>query len=119
MSAPNLRRACIMGHPVAQSRSPMLHGYWLKTLRVEGAYELTRVYVAERRQLAPLIDPAVTRTVGLMYADLTLAKAALACALDWAAASHADCSRGPRGGMFSPGGARAGRGRRANVARQD
>jgi shikimate dehydrogenase len=35
----NLRRACIMGHPVAQSRSPMLHGYWLKTLRVEGAYE--------------------------------------------------------------------------------
>jgi shikimate dehydrogenase len=35
----NLRRACIMGHPVAQSRSPMLHGYWLKTLKVEGAYD--------------------------------------------------------------------------------
>jgi shikimate dehydrogenase len=34
-----LRRACIMGHPVAQSRSPMLHGYWLKTLNIEGAYE--------------------------------------------------------------------------------
>jgi shikimate dehydrogenase len=34
-----LRRACIMGHPVAQSRSPMLHGYWLKNLNVEGAYE--------------------------------------------------------------------------------
>jgi shikimate dehydrogenase len=34
-----LRRACIMGHPVAQSRSPMLHGYWLETLQVEGAYE--------------------------------------------------------------------------------
>jgi shikimate dehydrogenase len=34
-----LRRACIMGHPVTQSRSPMLHGYWLKTLKVEGAYE--------------------------------------------------------------------------------
>ena len=34
-----LRRACIMGHPVAQSRSPMLHGYWLNTLKVEGAYE--------------------------------------------------------------------------------
>jgi shikimate dehydrogenase len=28
-----------MGHPVAQSRSPMLHGYWLKTLNVEGAYD--------------------------------------------------------------------------------
>jgi len=34
-----LRRACIMGHPVTQSRSPMLHAYWLKTLRIEGAYE--------------------------------------------------------------------------------
>jgi shikimate dehydrogenase len=34
-----VRRACIMGHPVAQSRSPMLHGYWLKKLNLEGAYE--------------------------------------------------------------------------------
>src|SRR6202165_2100057 len=29
-----------MGHPVAHSRSPMIHGYWLKTLGIEGAYEL-------------------------------------------------------------------------------
>jgi shikimate dehydrogenase len=35
-----LRRACVMGHPVAHSRSPMIHGYWLKTLRIPGAYEL-------------------------------------------------------------------------------
>src|SRR5258708_12279690 len=35
-----LRRACVMGHPVAHSRSPMIHGYWLKTLGIEGAYEL-------------------------------------------------------------------------------
>jgi shikimate dehydrogenase len=34
-----LRRACIMGHPVAHSRSPMIHGYWLKTLGIPGAYE--------------------------------------------------------------------------------
>jgi shikimate dehydrogenase len=39
MTAP-LRRACVMGHPVAHSRSPMLHGYWLKTLGIPGAYEL-------------------------------------------------------------------------------
>src|SRR6266568_4070439 len=32
-------RACVMGHPVAQSRSPMLHGHWLKTLGIKGAYE--------------------------------------------------------------------------------
>jgi shikimate dehydrogenase len=48
-----LRRACIMGHPVAQSRSPMLHGYWLKTLRVEGAYE--------RADVPPVEFPAFFR----------------------------------------------------------
>jgi shikimate dehydrogenase len=37
---PGLRRACVMGHPVAHSRSPMIHGYWLKTLDIPGAYEL-------------------------------------------------------------------------------
>lgn len=35
-----LRRACLMGHPVAHSRSPLIHGYWLKTLGIAGAYEL-------------------------------------------------------------------------------
>jgi len=35
-----LRRACVMGHPVAHSRSPMIHGHWLKTLGISGAYEL-------------------------------------------------------------------------------
>jgi shikimate dehydrogenase len=36
-------RAFIIGHPVAQSRSPMLHGYWLKQLGIEGSYELADV----------------------------------------------------------------------------
>jgi shikimate dehydrogenase len=39
MSA-TLRRACVMGHPVAHSRSPMIHNYWLKTLGIPGVYEL-------------------------------------------------------------------------------
>jgi shikimate dehydrogenase len=34
-----MKRACIIGHPVAHSRSPMIHGYWLKTLGIPGAYE--------------------------------------------------------------------------------
>jgi shikimate dehydrogenase len=29
-----------MGHPVAHSRSPMIHRYWLRTLGIPGAYEL-------------------------------------------------------------------------------
>lgn len=33
-------KACVMGHPVAHSRSPMIHGYWLRTLGIAGAYEL-------------------------------------------------------------------------------
>lgn len=33
-------RACVMGHPVAHSRSPMIHGYWLRTLGIAGAYDL-------------------------------------------------------------------------------
>jgi shikimate dehydrogenase len=29
-----------MGHPVAHSRSPMIHGYWLNTMDIAGAYDL-------------------------------------------------------------------------------
>lgn len=36
-------RACVMGHPVAHSRSPMIHGYWLRTLGIPGGYDLKDV----------------------------------------------------------------------------
>ena len=36
-------KACVIGHPVAHSRSPKLHGYWLRTLGIAGAYELADV----------------------------------------------------------------------------
>lgn len=36
-------KACVMGHPVAHSRSPKLHTFWLKTLGIPGAYELADV----------------------------------------------------------------------------
>jgi shikimate dehydrogenase len=36
-------KACVMGHPVAHSRSPMLHRHWLKTLGIAGAYEAADV----------------------------------------------------------------------------
>jgi shikimate dehydrogenase len=32
-------RACIIGWPVDHSRSPMIHGYWLKKYRIDGSYE--------------------------------------------------------------------------------
>jgi shikimate dehydrogenase len=40
-------RACVMGHPVDHSRSPLLHGYWLKTLGVTGSYVLADVTPAD------------------------------------------------------------------------
>lgn len=36
----SMPRACVMGHPVTHSRSPMIHGYWLKELGITGAYDL-------------------------------------------------------------------------------
>ena len=30
--------ACIIGWPVAHSRSPLIHGYWLKKYAVSGRY---------------------------------------------------------------------------------
>ena len=32
------RLAGVMGWPVAQSRSPALHGFWLDEHRIDGAY---------------------------------------------------------------------------------
>jgi len=32
-------RAFIVGHPVAQSRSPLIHGFWLQELGLAGSYE--------------------------------------------------------------------------------
>src|SRR3954462_12781149 len=35
-----MKKACVMGHPVAHSRSPMVHNYWLKQLGIAGVYDL-------------------------------------------------------------------------------
>lgn len=40
-------RACLMGHPVAHSRSPLIHGHWLRTLGIAGAYDLVDLTSAE------------------------------------------------------------------------
>ena len=32
------RRACVVGWPVGHSRSPLIHGYWLKHYGLEGSY---------------------------------------------------------------------------------
>lgn len=32
------RKACIIGHPVAHSRSPMIHGHWIRQYDIAGEY---------------------------------------------------------------------------------
>jgi shikimate dehydrogenase len=32
------KRACVIGYPVAHSRSPLIHGYWLREYKVDGDY---------------------------------------------------------------------------------
>lgn len=31
-------RACVIGWPISHSRSPLIHGYWLKQHRIDGSY---------------------------------------------------------------------------------
>jgi shikimate dehydrogenase len=38
-----MKRAGVMGWPVAHSRSPLLHGFWLKEYRIDGEYVLLPV----------------------------------------------------------------------------
>lgn len=34
-----MKKACVIGWPITHSRSPIIHGYWLKQLGIAGSYE--------------------------------------------------------------------------------
>ncbi|MGH6838773.1 MAG: shikimate dehydrogenase [Methylocella sp.] len=36
-------KACVIGWPVAHSRSPLIHRFWLERFKIEGSYELAAV----------------------------------------------------------------------------
>jgi shikimate dehydrogenase len=40
-------KACVIGWPVAHSRSPLIHRFWLDRLKIEGSYELAAVAPAK------------------------------------------------------------------------
>jgi shikimate dehydrogenase len=72
------RRACVVGHPVAQARSPVLHRYWLKEYGIDGDY--AREDVPPDKIAAFLADLAMHGYVG---ANITVPhKAAAYLALD-------------------------------------
>ena len=40
-------KACVIGWPVAHSRSPLIHRFWLESLKIAGSYELAAVAPAD------------------------------------------------------------------------
>jgi shikimate dehydrogenase len=42
-----MMRACVIGDPIAHSRSPLVHGFWLEELGIAGSYERRHVKAAE------------------------------------------------------------------------
>jgi shikimate dehydrogenase len=55
MSKANAPRAGVVGWPVAHSRSPTIHGYWLKEFGLPGSYERFAVRPGEFRPFASRI----------------------------------------------------------------
>jgi shikimate dehydrogenase len=45
--AADMTAACVIGHRVGYSRSPMLHGFWLRTLGIAGRYDLVDIAEAD------------------------------------------------------------------------
>lgn len=39
----DVKKACVIGWPIEQSRSPLIHGYWLKTYGIAGRYDRVAV----------------------------------------------------------------------------
>jgi len=66
-------RACVMGHPVAHSRSPMLHGHWLRSLGINGSYK--------RADISPADFPQFFRSLrhhGYVGGNITIPHKAMA-----------------------------------------
>ena len=67
-------RSCVIGYPIKHSRSPMIHGYWLRQLGIEGEYD--------RREVRPEELGAFLRSLpaqGLSGCNVTLPHKEPAC----------------------------------------
>ena len=43
MQSSNFKKACVIGWPIAHSRSPLIHNFWLKKYKISGSYEKVAV----------------------------------------------------------------------------
>lgn len=51
-----MKKACVIGWPITHSRSPLIHGYWLKTYGIDGTYT--------KEAVTPEALPAFLATMG-------------------------------------------------------
>lgn len=79
MNGQTAPRAGVCGWPIAHSRSPLIHGYWLRTLGLAGSYEQFAVEAAEFPAFAASIG-----VEGLVGANVTIPhKEAAFATCDW------------------------------------
>lgn len=62
------RRAFVCGHPVAHSRSPLIHGFWLRQFGIAGSYEKVDVAPAK---FAAFVD-GLSRGDGFVGGNVTI-----------------------------------------------
>src|SRR5262249_52900971 len=81
-----MRRACVIGWPVAHSRSPLIHGYWLRQHGIDGSYHKEAVRPEDAMGFL-----ASLRARGLVGCNVTLPhkRTALAAAARAAPAARA------------------------------
>ena len=62
-----MRRACVIGWPIEHSRSPAIHGYWLKHYKIDGEY---RVEAVRQEDLAAFLSSLAAK--GYVGGNVTL-----------------------------------------------
>ena len=62
-----MRRACVIGWPIEHSRSPAIHGYWLKHYKIDGDY---RAEAVRQEDVAAFLNSLAVK--GYVGANVTL-----------------------------------------------
>ena len=62
-------KAFVIGSPITHSRSPMIHGHWLKTLGIAGSYEAITV---DSGELADFVDALKSGKNGFTGGNVTI-----------------------------------------------
>ena len=81
-----MKRVCVIGWPIKHSRSPLIHGFWLKQLGIAGSYSKETV---KPEELSAFLKALAAN--GYVGANVTIPhkEAALECALKADAAARA------------------------------